>query len=54
MTAKAISVVMRNVRTTVLKQQQASLTDGQLLGCFIDKRDGDAFAALVRLHGPMF
>jgi RNA polymerase sigma factor (sigma-70 family) len=29
------------------------LTDGQLVGRFVAARDGDAFAALVRRHGPM-
>jgi RNA polymerase sigma-70 factor (ECF subfamily) len=29
------------------------LTDGQLLACFIERRDEAAFEALVRRHGPM-
>lgn len=29
------------------------MTDGQLLGCFIDLKDEVAFEALVRRHGPM-
>jgi RNA polymerase sigma factor (sigma-70 family) len=29
------------------------LTDGQLLGCFIERRDEAAFEALVLRHGPM-
>src|SRR5262249_40421706 len=31
----------------------ADLSDGQLLSCFIEQRDEDAFAALVKRHGPM-
>ena len=29
------------------------MTDGQLLDRFITRRDGEAFAELVRRHGPM-
>ncbi len=28
-------------------------TDAELLGSFVELRDGDAFAVLVRRHGPM-
>jgi RNA polymerase sigma factor (sigma-70 family) len=31
----------------------AGLTDGQLLGDYLSRRDGAAIAALVRRHGPM-
>ena len=37
----------------MLVHERAGLTDGQLLGCFIDQRDDAAFSALVRRHGPM-
>ena len=36
-----------------LVRDGGGLTDGQLLGCFIERRDEAAFAALVRRHGPM-
>jgi RNA polymerase sigma factor (sigma-70 family) len=34
-------------------QDGVELTDGQLLGCFIERRDEAAFAVLVKRHGPM-
>jgi RNA polymerase sigma factor (sigma-70 family) len=36
-----------------LQQSGAGLSDGQLLARFVAVRDEDAFAALVRRHGPM-
>src|SRR5215467_14829699 len=47
------SKVIRHLRKAVLLQDGAGLTDGQLLGCFIERRDEAAFAALVKRHGPM-
>jgi RNA polymerase sigma factor (sigma-70 family) len=37
----------------VLLQDGAGLTDGELLGCFVEHRDDAAFAALVKRHGPL-
>jgi hypothetical protein len=48
-----MSEVIQHLRRTVLLQDGAGLTDGQLLKCFITRRDDAAFAALVRRHGPM-
>jgi RNA polymerase sigma factor (sigma-70 family) len=45
--------VLQHLRRTAMLQDGAGLTDGQLLGCFIEQRDEIAFAALVRRHGPM-
>ncbi|HEY7159265.1 MAG TPA: RNA polymerase sigma factor [Gemmataceae bacterium] len=45
--------VVQHLRTVLLRQDGAGLTDGQLLGCFIEQRDEAAIAALVRRHGPM-
>src|SRR5579884_2815147 len=47
------SKVIQHLRRTVLLHDGAGLTDGQLLGCFIEHRDQAAFAALVKRHGPM-
>src|SRR5690349_3533 len=45
--------VVQHLRRAVLRQDQAGLSDGQLLGHFIDRRDGAAVAELVRRHSPM-
>lgn len=37
----------------VLPSAMADMSDGQLLGEFVDRRDGVAFATLLRRHGPM-
>jgi RNA polymerase sigma factor (sigma-70 family) len=36
-----------------LRAGGAGLSDGQLLTCFVERRDEAAFEALVRRHGPM-
>ena len=48
-----ISEVVRHLRRAVLRQEEDGLTDGQLLGRFIEQRGEAAVAALVRRHGPM-
>src|SRR5580704_2347516 len=53
MATNEMSEVIRQLRRAVLLQEAAGLTDGQLLGCFLQHRDDDAFASLVRRHGPM-
>ena len=53
MAASQMNKVIQRLRRTMLLRDGAELTDGQLLGCFIEHRDGAAFAALVRRHGPM-
>jgi RNA polymerase sigma factor (sigma-70 family) len=40
-------------REALLRHDDTGLTDGQLLECFLSRRDGAAVAALVRRHGPM-
>lgn len=45
--------VIRHLHRTVLRQDEAGRTDGQLLAAFIERKDEAAFEALVRRHGPM-
>jgi RNA polymerase sigma factor (sigma-70 family) len=47
------SEVIQHLRKAVLLRDGAGLTDGQLLDCFLARRDEAAFAALVGRHGPM-
>jgi hypothetical protein len=51
--ATRISEVVQHLRTVMLRQDGAGLTDGQLLGLFVEERDEAAVAALVRRHSPM-
>jgi DNA-directed RNA polymerase specialized sigma24 family protein len=53
MAASQMNKVIQRLRRTMLLRDGAELTDGQLLGCFIEHRDEAAFAALMRRHGPM-
>src|SRR6266545_1952582 len=41
------------LRRLILARQSAARSDGDLLGAFVAVRDADAFAELVRRHGPM-
>src|SRR5947207_9257755 len=47
------SKVVQHLRRAVFRHEGASLTDGQLLDCFLTRREEDAFEALVRRHGRM-
>jgi RNA polymerase sigma factor (sigma-70 family) len=53
MAAEQTSTFIRELRKAVLLHDPAELTDGQLLGCLLERRDEAAFAALVKRHGPM-
>jgi RNA polymerase sigma factor (sigma-70 family) len=52
MATSKMDEVMQHLRRAVLLRDD-NMTDGQLLGCFVEQRDEGAFAALVRRHGPM-
>jgi DNA-directed RNA polymerase specialized sigma24 family protein len=53
MAPTALGIVLQNLRYRFAAQGKTGLTDADLLDCFITRRDGDAFAALVARHGPM-
>src|SRR5262249_22586788 len=53
MTTTALGTVLHHLRRSLLRQDEAHLTDGELLGCFLSRRDESAFEALLRRHGPM-
>src|SRR6516162_11329847 len=53
MAATPLQAVLHRLRRCWLRRDEAGLTDGELLECFIARRDEDAFAALVLRHGPM-
>jgi DNA-directed RNA polymerase specialized sigma24 family protein len=53
MTTKALGTVLNNLRRSMLRHNATSLTDGELLECFITQRDEAAFEALVGRHGLM-
>src|SRR5262245_10102868 len=45
--------VIEQLRRAALLRDGAGLDDNELLGCFVERRDEAALAALVRRHGPM-
>ncbi len=45
--------VLRHLRRAALLGDGGGMTDGQLLECFVTRRDEAAFEALVRRHGSM-
>jgi RNA polymerase sigma factor (sigma-70 family) len=53
MASGQLSGVLRYLRRTTLGPDGGTMTDGQLLECFLTRRDEAAFEALVRRHGPM-
>src|SRR5206468_4328528 len=45
--------VLAHLRQITALASAATPTDGQLLGQYVERHDGDAFAALLKRHGPM-
>jgi RNA polymerase sigma factor (sigma-70 family) len=53
MATTAFGTVLDKLRHSVLRQDQAGLTDAELLEYYVTRRDDAAFKALLRRHGPM-
>jgi RNA polymerase sigma factor (sigma-70 family) len=53
MTTARSDALLRHVRKLAAPAQPGSASDGELLRRFAGRREQDAFAALVRRHGPM-
>src|SRR5438874_8814742 len=53
MPTSQLNRVLQHLGREVLPCRGAALSDGQLLGLYVDRRDAAAFDALVRRHGPM-
>src|SRR5262245_52984851 len=52
MATRPMSEFIRHLRSTLLPDG-GDLSDGQLLDCFVSRREPAALEALVRRHGPM-
>src|SRR5262245_53182988 len=50
---KSANDLLHYLRKTGPGPSSDAATDGHLLERFIERRDGDAFGALLRRHGPM-
>jgi RNA polymerase sigma factor (sigma-70 family) len=48
-----LSQVIARLRSVLLKQNAAGLSDGELLSVYVRNRDEASFEELVRRHGPM-
>src|SRR5262245_35005700 len=53
MTNAPLGVVLQHIGRAAAAQNTHETTDPQMLQQFLAERDPDAFAALVRRHGPM-
>ncbi len=53
MSENALAASLRHLRSQMAGQRRNEESDEQLLDAFLIRRDEDAFAVLVRRHGPM-
>jgi RNA polymerase sigma factor (sigma-70 family) len=53
MATSQLNGLVRHLRRAALLPGGGGMTDGQLLECFLSRRDEAAFEALVHRHGPM-
>src|SRR5262249_49560147 len=53
MATRQMNTVLHQLHGAAGARATADLSDADLLGCFLDRRDEVAFAILVRRHGPM-
>ena len=53
MPTSPVTSVIQRLRRTALLRESAALGDAELLGCFIERHDEAALAALIKRHGPM-
>src|SRR5262245_21032372 len=53
MAAGDLGGIVQHLGRAVLRCDGAGLSDGELLECYLARRDPAAFEALVRRHGPM-
>jgi RNA polymerase sigma factor (sigma-70 family) len=53
MATRQLRRVIHQLHTAAFSTEEAGLTDGQLLERYVRSREEEAFAALVRQHGPM-
>jgi hypothetical protein len=53
MAAKPLAQLVQHLRRVATLHAGESLSDAVLLGAFVGQRDGAAFEALMRRHGPM-
>jgi RNA polymerase sigma factor (sigma-70 family) len=53
MAAAQLGTVLRHVRKLVVSETTREQSDAQLLQCFANRGEEDAFAALVERHGPL-